>query len=315
MTLVSVVVPNWNGAGILEACLLSLRAQTLAAHEVVVVDNGSTDGSHRIAEAAPGVRLLRQRDNLGFGGGANLGVAATEAPLVAVLNSDARPEPDWLSNLVRASGDAEQDVWAWGSVQLRPDGAIESAGDAWALAGAGYKLMAGDDVARLPAEPFEVFSPPGAAPLFRRSAFDVLGGYDEKFFLYYEDLELSWRARWRGWRALTVPDARVHHALGGSGDLGRTYRYAARNSLVTTVRHVPRLHPLTLAGHTLHEAAVARQRGVLRPYLRGRAAGVAALPRAFAERRRSAREHVRTRADVEGFLNSQGQALDARSSP
>lgn len=309
MTDVAVVVPNWNGAHVLGACLQALERQQTPAAEVLVVDNGSTDGSDLFAEREHGVPVLRLGRNTGFGAAANRGVAETRAPLVAVLNSDACPEPDWLQCLVGVVETSAPEIWAWGSVQLRPDGAVESAGDAWSLGGAAYKLLSGQAKSALPDQPFEVFSPPGAAPLFRRAAFEGLGGYDESFFLYYEDLELAWRARWRGWRSVTVPSALVRHELGGSGNPTRTQRFAARNSLVTTVRHVPRLRPWVLLRHTLHEAAVAQERGVLKPYLQGRAAGVAALPQALRERRRSRRGHVLEGAELEQFLQSQGRQV------
>jgi GT2 family glycosyltransferase len=308
VTDVAVVVPNWNGARVLGACLAALARQEEIAAEVLVVDNGSTDGSDLLAEEN-GVRVLRLGRNTGFGAAANRGVAETRAPLVAVLNSDACPEPGWLRRLAAVATTSSPDVWAWGSVQLRPDGAVESAGDAWSLGGAAYKLLSGEPVTVLPEQPFEVFSPPGAAPLFRRAAFEELGGYDASFFLYYEDIELAWRARWRGWRSLTVPTARVRHELGGSGDAARTQRFAARNSLITTVRHVPRLRPWVLLRHTVHEAVVAQQRGVLKPYLQGRAAGVAALPSALGDRRRSRRDHTVQESELVRFLQGQARAI------
>ena len=312
MTSIGVVIPNWNGTRVLEACLRALGDQQRRPDKVLVVDNGSTDGSDLIAERMPDVSVLRLGRNTGFGFAANRGVEQCDTEWVAVLNSDACPEPDWLGELSEHLTGLSPAVWAVGSIQLRPDGSIESAGDAWSPTGAAYKLLNGATLDALPDHPYEVLSPPGAAPLFRRSAFESLGGYDEGYFLYYEDLELSWRARWRGWRAVQVPSARVRHEMGGSGNAARAQRYSARNSLITTVRHLPRLRPLTLLRHTAHEARVAHQRQVLAPYLAGRAEGLVALPAALARRRRERAQRVTTPEAMYDFLQRQEELAPAR---
>jgi GT2 family glycosyltransferase len=250
----------------------------------VVVDNGSRDGSRElVAERYPEFRLLALGRNRGFAGGANAGVLAARAERVAVLNSDARPRPDWLELLLAAP--APDHVWAWGSVLLAPDGRVESAGDGFSDAGYAWKLANGASPGELPAEPYEVLSPPGAAPLFRRERFFELGGYEAGFFAYFEDVDLAYRALLRGWRALMVPAARVEHDLGGSGSGWRRRFYVARNSWRCAVRCAPEPSARALAAHAVAELR-ANPRPALAPFeLAGRAAALAGLPRTLRERR------------------------------
>lgn len=249
-----------------------------------MVDNGSRDRSRElVAGRYPEVRLLALGRNRGFAGGANAGVLATRSERVAVLNSDARPRPDWLELLLAAP--APEHVWAWGSVLLAPDGRVESAGDGFSDAGYAWKLANGATVDALPAEPYEVLSPPGAAPLFRRDRLFELGGYEPSFFAYFEDIDLAYRALLRGWRALMVPAARVEHDLGGSGSGWRRRFYVARNSWRCAVRCAPEPSARTLAAQAVAELR-ANGRPALAPFeLAGRAAALAGLPRTLRERR------------------------------
>lgn len=282
---ISVIIPNYNGASVLPNCLAALGAQETPPLETIVVDNASTDGS---ADAAardfPAVKVIRLTRNRGFAGGVNHGIAAARGSLVAVLNSDARPATDWLRRIHLAP--RTDDVWAWGSVLVARDGTVESAGDHWSEAGFAHKLGRGLPLSALPDDPYPVFGPPGAAPVMRRDRLDELGGYADHFFLYYEDVDLAYRALLRGWKALLVPTARVEHDLGGSGSPARTRFYVARNSLWTAVRCSPDVRWKRLA----HRAAI-ELRWKRRPLhlafaeLAGRVAGVLGLPRALRDRR------------------------------
>ncbi|HET7530030.1 MAG TPA: glycosyltransferase family 2 protein [Mycobacteriales bacterium] len=289
---VAVVVPNWNGVAHLGATLEALRAQTRAADEVVVVDNGSSDGSAAYVEMHhPGVRVLRLATNTGFAGAANAGWRAGTAELVAVLNNDARPAPDWLEQLLRRPDDPA--VWAWGSVLVSPDGTVESAGDHYDPRGYAYKLGRGRPLSALPAEPYDVVAPPGASPLMRRSVLAELGGYCERFFLYYEDVDLSLRALLAGYRAELVPSAVVEHDLGrSSGGSSRPWFYIGRNSLWCAVRCQPHVSVRALWRRTGREWRTVRSRGGGAAYLRGRAAGVAGLAWALRSRREVQRARV-----------------------
>ena len=285
---VAVVIVNFNGERLLPDCLAALRAQTLAPDEIVVADNGS---QRRLARAAarapprrphraarPQLRLRRRRQPRRGGDG--------QAPWVCVLNSDATPQPDWLALLMAAPRD-ERRTWALGSVLVSAKtGRIESAGDQYDPRGFAYKLLRDRPLSDLPSEPYRVFAAPGAAPVFRRDVFDRLGGYEERFFLYYEDVDLAFRAVLLGYHALLVPDARVVHRLGATTkSLARARFYVARNSIWCAVRCLPEARPSRLARRWASELRTNRPRRLIGVELAGRAAGLAGLPRALRERR------------------------------
>ena len=284
---VSIVIPNFNGERLLPSCLAALAAQTVAPDQVVVVDNGSRDRSVELLRRDhPEVEVVPLSRNHGYAGAANRGVAHATGELVAILNSDARPAPDWLAELLAAPRDG--DVWAWGSVLLRPGGElVESAGDHWHEAGFASKLLSERPVAELPREPYEVVAPPGAAPLYRADRLRELGGWEERYFLYFEDVDLALRALLRGWRALEVPSARVEHDLGASGGGPRRRFHVTRNAVWTAVRCNPEPSTRAIAREVLRE--LGRRRPPL-PLVAveaaGRLAALATLPWALRTRRR-----------------------------
>ena len=312
---VAVVIVNYNGEALLPDCLAALYAQTLAPQEIVVADNGSRDGSLALLRAQhPGVGVLALGRNLGFAGGANRGVRATTAPWVCVLNSDATLAPDWLAQLTAAPRDDR--TWALGSVLVSAaTGRIESAGDQYSAAGYAYKLLRDRPLDELPAEPYAVFAAPGAAPVFRRDVFDALGGYEERFFLYYEDVDLAFRAVLAGWHALLVPSARVVHQLGATTKShARARFYVARNSAWCAVRCLPRTGPRSLARRWLLELRTNRPRRLVPVEVAGRLAGLAGLPRALRERRAIQAGRTAAMAQVEALLR-EPQSLGGRAPP
>ncbi len=300
---VAVVIVNHNGERLLPACLAALAAQTLAPEEIVVADNGSRDRSLAWLRAHhPQVRALELGRNHGFAGGANRGVAATSAPWVCVLNSDATPQPGWLAALTAAPRDER--TWALGSVLVSAStGLIESAGDAYAAEGYAHKLLRERPLEDLPAQPYRVFAAPGAAPVFRRRTFDLLGGYEERFFLYYEDVDLAFRAALAGYHALLVPSARVVHQLGATTrSMARLRFYVARNSIWCAVRCLPELRACTLVRRWRAELRANRPRRYAVAELAGRIAGTAGLPRALRERRAIQARRVATVDEIAALL-------------
>jgi len=284
---VAIVIVNYDGEQLLPGCLAALAAQTLAPAEILVADNGSRDNSIALLRAQhPHVATLELGRNLGFAGGANRGVAATSAPWVCVLNSDATPQPDWLERLLAAPRD-ERLTWALGSVLVSAaTGRIESAGDQYSPDGYAYKLLRDRPLSELPAEPYPVFAAPGAAPVFRRDVFNGLGGYEERFFLYYEDVDLAFRAALAGYHALLVPSAHVVHRLGATTrSHARARFYVSRNSVWCAVRCLPETGPLRLGRRWLTELRSNRPRRFAGVELAGRAAALAGLSRALRERR------------------------------
>jgi GT2 family glycosyltransferase len=206
---VSVVVVNYRGADDTITCLRALAddldypADKL---QVIVVDNASGDGSaDRIRAAAPHAEVVEAPANLGFAGGCNLGVRGARGLVVAFLNNDARPHPGWLREAVRVLR-AEPAVGAVASKVLDWDGEVidfVDAGLTWF--GMGYKRHAGvpDDGSH--DTPRDVLFGTGSALVVRTSVFRELGGFDERFFMFYEDVDLGWRMNLRGWRVRYVP--------------------------------------------------------------------------------------------------------------
>ena len=282
---VAVVIPNWNGATFIARTLAAVLGQTRPADRVVVVDNASTDGSYDvIARDFPSVEIVRLPRNTGFAHAVNAGIAVVDTDLVAVLNSDARPAEDWLQQLLSQPDD--EDVWAWGSALLDSDGVVESAGDHYVRDGYATKLGRGSRADDLPTTPYFVFGPPGACPLVRRDVVLELGGYCDRFFMYYEDVDLAFRAALAGHRAVVVPTAHVEHDLGrSSAGSARPWYFIGRNSLWCAVRCLPDATPAKLWRRTAVEWRRARRRGGGNAYLRGRIAGLFGLVWALRARR------------------------------
>jgi GT2 family glycosyltransferase len=300
---VAVVILNYNGERLLPSCVAAVAAQTHPPAELLVADNGSHDRSLAyLREHRPDVAIAELGRNHGFAGGANRGVAATSAPWVCVLNSDATPAPDWLAQLAAAPRDER--TWALGSVLVSAaTGRIESAGDQYASAGYAYKLLRDRPLEELPDEPYPVFAAPGAAPVFRRDVFDALGGYEERFFLYYEDVDLAFRAVLAGYHALLVPRARVVHRLGATTrSRARVRFYVARNSAWCAVRCLPDARPGPLARRWARELRANRPRRLAPVELAGRAAALAGLPRALGERRSIQAGRIAAPEQVEALL-------------
>ncbi|HYM23934.1 MAG TPA: glycosyltransferase family 2 protein [Vicinamibacterales bacterium] len=241
----SVVVVNWNSRDDLRACLASLRDQRGCALEVIVVDNGSTDGSaDMVAAEFTEARLIRATENLGFAEGCNRGIAASGGAWVAMLNNDAVAEPDWARALADAAAGASSDCGMLQSLQLfldRPD-VINSTGLELTRSGGGRDRSAGRRRSAVDAE--AVFCPTAGAAAYRRSALDAVrlssGWFDRDYFMYLEDFDLGWRARLAGWDARYVASAVVRHKYKGSAARrGRSWlvRLSRTNRICTLVKN------------------------------------------------------------------------------
>lgn len=212
----SVVIVNWNSCGDLLACLESLARQQHQDLEVIVVDNGSTDGSVAAARARfPRCTILAQERNLGFAEGANLGIAASHGEWVALLNNDTVADEEWASSLVAAAEAAPPTCGMLQSVLLFMDrpSEINSTGIVLTAWGSGNDAREGAQAEIL--RPEEIFCPTAGACAYRRSMLEAVrltGGYfDREHFMYFEDLDLGWRARLAGYSALLVPSSIVLH--------------------------------------------------------------------------------------------------------
>lgn len=243
--LVSVIVVNWNGENVLDACLSSLCAQTYLSREIIVVDNGSTDGSVELMTRSYGssVTLITGKENLGFAKAANHGIQAAKGDYIAVLNNDARADPLWLEELVTAAEEGEGKVGMWACkiyVEGTP-GLIDCAGHVIYRDGLSRGRGRLDlDGARY-SQREEVIFPSGCAALYRKAMLEEIGLFDEDFFLYCEDADLGWRGRRAGWRCLYIPTAIASHtgsASTGPVSLEKAF-YTERNRLWLAVKHLP----------------------------------------------------------------------------
>ena len=225
---VSVVIPNWNGLDEIENCLDSLKNQTLK-HHVIVVDNGSVDGSTELIEKKyPHVQLFKLPKNRGFAGGVNVGIQESmrrNDEFVALFNNDAVADKDWLKNLRLGFGDSKAAI-VTGKMLKTTAKTIDSTGEfmtTWGMPGPrgrGEKDEGQYDKVE------EVFGASGGASMYRISLFKKIGLFDETFFAYFEDVDISFRARLAGYKIVYVPGAIVHHKIGAtSSKLGSFVRY------------------------------------------------------------------------------------------
>jgi GT2 family glycosyltransferase len=259
--LVSVVVVNWNGLAYLPGCLESLDRQTYPRTEIVVVDNGSTDGSVAFLRRAWGSRLtlVEHAANLGFAGGNNAGFAVAKGAYVALLNNDAVAAPDWIAALVRAAeGDRRIGMCASKVYVHGRPGVLDSAG--LLLSGDGIGRGRGRLEADGPAYAREedALLPSGCAALYRRAMLDEIGLFDPEFFAYCEDSDLGLRGRLAGWRCRYVPDAVVHHRYSGSTSPYSSFKafHVERNRIWVVVKCFPLPLVVTSLGYTLARYAV-----------------------------------------------------------
>jgi GT2 family glycosyltransferase len=289
----AVVIPNWNGAQWIDACLDYVTCQDRRPDQIVVVDNGSTDGSDHRAEAQ-GVEVIRLGRNTGFSFAVNRGVEAVSADFVALVNTDVVLSWDWLGRacavLERQPAVAsvatkmvdlyETDMIYDAGDLLRRDGACEQRG----------RFMKDDG--RFD-EPGDAFSACAGAAVYRKSALEAIGGFDETFFAYLEDVDVGVRLRLAGWRCQYEPAVAAHAGEGSSSELARPAGdWVVRNTLLLVAKHFPLRWLPRVAYRQAAWAWHAVQDRELGPHLRALASAVPALPAALRERRRIRRTAV-----------------------
>jgi GT2 family glycosyltransferase len=299
---VAVVIPSWNSADLLPPLLDSLAASGEDL-ELMVVDNGSRDGTLALLRER-GVRHEALPDNIGFAAAMNRAVAATAAPLVLGLNADTVVAPGAITALVAALeadpglGGVQPQILQLGGEEPgdQASARLYSAGMALTADGRAVETGAGETQSDAFLRPREIFGLCGAAFLIRRELFERLGGFDESFVSFYEDVDLNVRARIAGARFAYVPDAVVWHAGNASWQAGferpgaENARLVARNRIATQAKFVPAAAlPRILAVEAGSVVRAVRERR-LRATLRGKLEGLARLPRSLGERRRLARE-------------------------
>ena len=215
----SVIIPNLNGAGWLRDSIESIWAQTEQDFELIVIDNGSTDESLEIAHSYcgnPRYHLIENSENTGFSHAVNQGIAMAKGEYMALFNNDAFAEPNWLEELLKTA-ESDPKIFAVSSLMLRyyePELA-DDAGDYVTILGFACKRGDGLKASRYQ-KPCRIFSACGGAALYRKSILDKIGVFDELFFAYYEDVDLSWRANNFGYKNVYCPTAKCRHICGAT---------------------------------------------------------------------------------------------------
>jgi len=239
--LVSVVIVNYNGRKFLPDCLGSLLKQTYSSFEVIIVDNASHDGSvASVQEHFPSVKIFIQKENLGFAGGSNAGIREAHGEYILTLNNDTIVSPEFIEELVQPMG-RDPCVGMCASKMVFPDGRINSTAICISRSGAAWDRGMGEtdhgqyDLAE------EIFGPCAGAALYRRSMLDEIGLFDEDFFLFMEDVDLTFRARLSGWKCMYVPTARVVHTHGGTAGFKSdiSIYYGNRNLVWYIIKNFP----------------------------------------------------------------------------
>ena len=242
MTLLTVIIPNYNGLHFLNECFESLKKQNFF-FEVIIIDNGSNDGSLEfIKENYPEFTLIENQDNYGFSVAVNQGIKSATTDYVLLLNNDVVLETECISNLLNCIK-TDQNIFAVASrmIQYSDRSKLDDAGDEYTLIGWTRKVGDGKS-SKLYTVEREVFSACAGAALYRCSIFDRIGYFDEHFFAYMEDVDISYRARIHGYKCFYCPDAVVYHH--GSGFSGSKYnefkiKLAARNNVYVPYKNMP----------------------------------------------------------------------------
>src|SRR5574341_2011488 len=286
--MISVIIPNWNGSQFLPTCLNALRQQTFRDFEIIVVDNGSTDGSRGLlARNYPEVRVIAFEKNRGFASAANEGIRAARGEISALLNNDTEAEAHWLEEIARAL--EQNPSAAMIACKLRlfdRRNYLHSAGDfyrvdgipgnrgAWELDGGQYDDAHG------------VFGACGAAAAYRKSMLDKIGLFDEALGSYCEYVDLNWRARLAGYVCISAPRAIVYHHVSATGGGPLASFFVGRNFIYVLAKDYPSAlwkkywRKLLRAQWRIAWDALKSFRGAAaRARLRGQMAGFLGLPR------------------------------------
>ncbi len=240
---VTIIIPNYNGLKFMEPCFKALRAQSDQNFELLVVDNGSTDGSVKWLEdhQIPSIFL---EENTGFSGAVNIGIRESVTPYVILLNNDTEPQPDYVKEMVKAI-ERSPKIFSVSSkmIQLYHKGLMDDAGDMYSVLGWAYQRGVGQKSSGYN-KACRVFSACAGAAIYRREVFDKIGGFDEDHFAYLEDIDVGYRAKICGYENWYCPKAVVYHV--GSGTSGSKYnsfkvKLAARNNLYLNYKNMPLL--------------------------------------------------------------------------
>ncbi len=290
----TVIIPNYNGRRFLSTVLDALQAQTLQDFEIILADDASTDDSVAFVEwHYPAVRLLVNRRNRGFAKTCNTAVDAAHSPVIVLLNNDTEPEPAWLAELAQTlCTNPQAAIVASKMLLFDQRNKLHTTGD----------LMGADGIPRNRGVweadqgqydgQLEIFGGSGGGSAFRKDVWQALGGFDEAFWMYLEDVDYAFRAGLAGWRAVYAPRARLYHHLSATGGGVLASYYVGRNTLWTIAKNMPsallwrNLPNIVAAQCKIALDALQNIRGAAaRARLRGQLAGLVGLPAQLRKRR------------------------------
>lgn len=242
---VSVIIPNYNGIAFLDGVLASLEEQTFKSFEVIIVDNGSSDGSCSFVTGNyPWVRVIELPENLGFCGAVNRGIQAATAPYVLLLNNDTEVKEDFIDEMYNAICRHKKAFsCAARMVQYHDRDSLDDAGNYYCALGWSFARGKGKNIDTYTKEE-KIFSACAGAAIYRKEVMDKIGLFDEEHFAYLEDTDIGYRARIYGYENWYAPKAIVYHV--GSGTSGSRYnhfktRYSSRNNVYLIYKNMPLL--------------------------------------------------------------------------
>ena len=239
--LISIIIVHWGQQSYLSSCLTSLESQTYKDFEVFIVDNQGGSPIRTDKWHFP-IRVLSPGENIGYTAANNLAVSLANGHWVVLLNNDAYPAPTWLGNLLKAANEnPNYTFFASRLLQNEKPERLDGAGDIYHISGLAWRQFY-----NMPADQFglqseEVFGPCAAAAMYKRDIFLQVGGFDEDYFAYHEDVDLSFRLRLNGYKCLYVHDAVVYHVGSGSTGVRSDFAvyYGHRNMVWTLVKNMP----------------------------------------------------------------------------
>ncbi len=307
------VIPNYNGQRHLAGLFDALQKQTFTDFEVILADDASSDGSVAfVEEAFPTTRVLTNRNNLGFAVNANAAVDAALGRVIVLLNNDTEPDPDWLAELAK-------------TICQHPDAAIvasklllfdkrdhlHTTGDTMGLDGIPRNRGVWEEDRGQYDGQTEIFGGCGGAMAIRKDVWQALGGFDEDFWMYLEDVDFAFRVQLAGWKAVYAPAARVYHKLSSSGGDDLSSFYVGRNTLWMLAKNMPtslllrHLPEIVAAQGQIAIDALRNWRGTAaRARLRGQLAGLLGLPAQLRKRKTIQRQRMLDDAELERRLTS-----------
>ena len=277
---VTIIIPNYNGLAFMEPCMKALDHQNFKDFSVLVVDNGSTDGSVEWLKEH-GIPAVFLKTNTGFSGAVNVGIKKAATPYVILLNNDTKADPDYVGELVRAM-EASPKIFSVSSrmIQMYHPDLMDDAGDMYSVLGWAYQRGVGQPLERYD-KPFKIFSACAGAAIYRRQVFEEIGYFDEMHFAYLEDIDVGYRAKLYGYDNVYCPTARIFHV--GSGTSGSKYnsfkvKLAARNNVYLNYKNMPAgqllLNALPIGGGIALKYQFFKKRGFAEDYLEGLKEGI-----------------------------------------